>query len=522
MSTTPAWNRRTRTAAALASATLVVLANPSWDLWWLSFVALVPWLLVVRNSTPRQAFWAGWLCGTVAVGWGFWWLYELLTRFGGVPPVVAPAIVLVFGAAQGLQFALPAAFAAWWSRRALPGALWTIPLAWATCEVLLPTIFPMNVAIVWALHPEWIQAAELGGVTAVSFLVLLVNALVTGLVEAAALRPRRALLRPATLAVAVTVAIPLLGRARMQAVDAALADLPTVPVGVVQGNMSIEQMLTPGWPLRILERHQETSAALERSGARLLLWGETAYPGWGFDRSETRDLPSHARGRVRRGFTVPLLFGLVTRDDAHDDPYPWNSAAVLHPDDRLGDRYDKVHLLMFGEYTPLVDPDWFREIFPRAAHLHRGDGPSVLRVDDWRFGPLICYEDVLTGYAAGVADLGIHAFVNFTNDAWFGASSEPVQHLALAIFRAVEHRRALVRAVNTGISAHVEPSGRLAERTPATDPTFDGTNHADGFVTLVRLVAPDLLRTPFGRFGPWGWLALAWLVPVALVIRRPR
>ncbi len=490
-----------RAVAMVATATAAVAANPTFDLWLLSFVALVPWLWATRGLSFWRAFGWGLLAGSVAVFCAFFWLDELLTRFGGVPRVGSIPIVGLFAAAQGLQFAIPAALARTLLDRTSLGAWIVAPLCWVTCEAGLPTIFPMYFAITWAWHPLWIQTAEIGGVTTVSFVILMLNGAIYDLVPDGS--QRRRFCRPAAMALVVgLIGTPLFGAWRLAAVDAALSETRRVKVGVVQGNMSIEQMMTPGWPLKILRKHQDMSTQLELEGAELLVWGETAYPNV-FDRSVATDRPLPHLWRVRRNFQAPLVFGLATVDRASGNPYLWNSAWVLQPDGGLGDRYDKVFLLMFGEYTPLVDPDWFREIFPTAAHLNRGAGPTTLTVNGLTLGPLICYEDILPRYARKVADEGIHAFVNLTNDAWFGQSTEPAQHLALAVFRTVEHRRSMVRAVTTGISAHIDPTGRILRRTALTDPEVDGPQPADGFVEAVAMVEPGDMTTLYARFGEW-------------------
>jgi apolipoprotein N-acyltransferase len=137
--------------------------------------------------------------------------------------------------------------------------------------------------------------------------------------------------------------------------------------------------------------------------------------------------------------------------------------------------YDKVFLMMFGEYVPFYDQiPWFTEIFPEASNFSRGSEPASFPLHtaagDFKLGPLICYEDILPSFARRVAKLGPNAFVNITNDAWFGRTAEPYQHLALAVFRTVEHRLEMVRAVNTGVSAHIDAAGRVLQATESVDP----------------------------------------------------
>src|SRR5205823_7478152 len=117
----------------------------------------------------------------------------------------------------------------------------------------------------------------------------------------------------------------------------------------------------------------------------------------------------------------------------------------------------------------------FTTLFPEASNFNRGSEPARFPLEvggrAYALGPLICYEDILPGFARRVAKLGPNAFVNMTNDAWFGRTAEPYQHLALAVFRSVEHRIEMIRAVNTGVSAHIDAAGRLRDRTESVDPT---------------------------------------------------
>jgi len=155
--------------------------------------------------------------------------------------------------------------------------------------------------------------------------------------------------------------------------------------------------------------------------------------------------------------------------------YPYNTALMMNAAGEVTATYDKVFLMLFGEYIPFYDSiPWFTKVFPEASNFSRGSEPASfpLQVDgrDYRLGPLICYEDILPGFARRVAKLDPNAFINITNDAWFGRTAEPYQHLALAVFRSVEHRIEMIRAVNTGVSAHIDAAGRVLAQTVSVDP----------------------------------------------------
>jgi apolipoprotein N-acyltransferase len=162
-------------------------------------------------------------------------------------------------------------------------------------------------------------------------------------------------------------------------------------------------------------------------------------------------------------------------DAARDNAF--NSAILLDADGRAAGHYDKVRLLAFGEYIPGIETfPWLRKLLPPGTgRFTAGKGPALLNLPGpggrtWKLGPVICYEDILQGFLRGVGQLHPNLLVNLTSDSWFGAATEPWEHLALAVFASVELRVSMVRAVNSGVSAFIDPNGRLVEKTYATDP----------------------------------------------------
>ena len=490
-----------RLVASLLCAACMVLGSPDTSWWWLALVGWVPWLYAIEGLTPKRAFWYGWLTGTITVFWGFIWLTELLEKFAGFGLGPKLFIHLLFAAFQGLQWAAPAAAIVWLVRRTGRDVLLIAPLCWVAGEALLPHVFPSYLALMWCYQPLWLQLAEIGGVTTVGLAQLSINAglyvLLRDYVD------RRSINRAAAATfLGWLIGTPLYGAIRMAQVDAVIAESPKVKVGVVQGNFGIYEWSKSRAKYGILHRLQVESARLVAEGAQVLLWGVTAYPfSHTLPRRAGHDLPVGHQRRVRKLFTAPLIFGVVT-SDPRVSPYAWNTAMVLHGDGRLGDTYDKVFPLYFGEYVPLVDPAWYLKMVPAASYINPGDKPGVLEVDGMRFGPLICYEDILPRFARQTAAEGIHAFVNLTNDSWFGKSKEQFQHMGLAVLRTIENRRALLRSVNAGTSVYVDPNGRIVHQTEVTDPDTSETGPlpSDGFVAEVPLI--DLAyRTPYTRTG---------------------
>lgn len=491
-------------AAGLALSTfsgcLWFLSCTPFDLSALSWVAMVPLLFVVdRASTCRRASLLCWLAGTVAVGGGFYWMIELLRRFAELPLPLNVLLYLVFSAYQGSIFLL----FGWMvrtirHRRAYPMAL-LAPLAMATSELLVPMLFPFHVAIVQAWHPLVIQISDLAGPIGVTALLMVVNGAVYDL-----LTQRRKAWKSAIAAAVILVAELAYGHFRIRHFDAASAVAPKLAIGVVQPNLAYNKkgLYHPEEAAGQLAALQEQSRELEKSGAQVIVWSETAYP-YSLPRDFQEDFPESDSRRIRRGFSTPTVVGVLTGSEAGSDLH--NSAILIDQEGRQAGRYDKMVLLPFGENVPGEEYfPWLGNILPAGfGGFKAGKGPTVLplRTADggsWRLGAAICYEDIIPGLLRRLGALHPHLLVNLTNDSWYGARAEPWQHLALAVFGSIEQRTGMVRAVNSGISAFIDANGRVVQKTEAIDPYVDPRPAESTLATLPLLEAGGTVYAKVG------------------------
>ncbi|MGM0574547.1 MAG: apolipoprotein N-acyltransferase [Myxococcota bacterium] len=226
-------------------------------------------------------------------------------------------------------------------------------------------------------------------------------------------------------------------------------------------------------------------------------------------------LPEADRGAVQRGFTAPVVFGAITWErrtpgDPDSRRLLYNTAVLLDETGRVVGMYDKVYLLVFGEYIPFGDTfPVFYEWIPESSRFEAGHEVKVFDWDGKRVGVMVCYEDILPEFANRLAARDPQLLLNLTNDAWFGRTSEPYLHLALSRMRSVESRRTLLRSTNTGVSAVIDPVGRLVEQTDLDEP--------DTVLATVPLMTMDTL---YGRVGDlFAQVLLAW-VTALVVIRR--
>jgi apolipoprotein N-acyltransferase len=482
------------------SGCLWFLAVAPFDQAYLAWIASVPVIIAIERTTNwRRALFLGWWAGVIETAGGFYWLIEVMQRFADFPWIGAAPIFLLFCAARALIFLVFTAIVLAVRRNLkLPMAL-LAPLAMVSGELLIPQIFPCGQWISQAWHPLVIQIAEITGPFGVTAVLLMINGALYDVMQG----PRAARWSaPASLA--LLAAVLIFGATRMRQVDAAIAAAPHLMIGLVQPNFAYTANgeVSREDTLHQLTALQQQSQRLQRVGAELLLWSEGSYP-IALPRDFRVDFSPDSLARIRRGFDVPTIIGAAMYDEVHNDAY--NSAVLLDSLGKVSGLYDKVRLLAFGEYIPGIDAfPWLRKFLPEGAgQFNAGNGPAVLPLpgragQTWRVAPVICYEDILSGYLQRVGQLRPNLLVNLTSDSWFGADTEPWEHLALSVFASVELRVSMVRAVNSGVSALIDPNGRVVKKTYADDPYLHPRD-SDGVLVSTPIMTPP--PTLFSRVG---------------------
>jgi len=308
----------------------------------------------------------------------------------------------------------------------------------------------------------------------------------------------------------LVVGVPMWGRWRA----AALARRPpagALRVALAQGNVEQEHKWDPAYQDETLARYRALTAEAAARRAHLVVWPETATPFFFQEPGPRRDAVLETA--EKNG--VYLLFGSPAfRQDPSGAIQELNRVYLVSPAGRELATYDKMQLVPFGEYVPYAHVLFFvRRIVEAVGDLVPGLVPTVFRVPAARFGVAICYEDVLPGVTRRFVAAGADFLVNVTNDAWYGPTSAPHQHLAQATFRAIEGRVPLVRAANTGISAVIDVDGRIRWRGPLFEP-----------LAHVEQISWPGVRTFYTRFGDvFAWAcALASLAAIGYGAARGR
>jgi len=508
---------------ATLSGCLWFLAVAPFDFSALAWIAALPMLLAVdRAGSYQRALFLGWWAGMVETAGGFYWLIDVTQRFAGFAWWGGALVLLAFCATRAVIFLLFTALLCAIRRRArLPMAL-LAPITLVGSEFVIPQIFPCGQWISQAWHPLVIQIAELTGPFGVTALLMLVN----GALYDLALDGRGARVSAAS-AAALLAASLTFGAVRIRQVDELVARAPRLKVGLVQPNFaySVSGDSSPDELVRQLTALQAESRRLQDAGAELVVWSEGSYPVT-LPREFVADFPAESPAMIRRGLKIPELIGADMYDDIHEDAF--NSAILLADDGRAVGRYDKVRLLAFGEYIPGVEAfPWLRKLLPPGAGLFTaGNGPGVMTLREpggrsFRLGPVICYEDILPGFLRGVGQLHPDLLVNLTSDSWFGADTEPYEHLALSVFASVELRASMVRAVNSGISALIDPNGRVLRKTYTDDP-YRHPHAPDGIVVDAPAIAGGhTVFVAVGNLFAWSCMA-ATAVLLGYAIRTGR
>ena len=474
---------------------LLFLGYVGFDQFYLEWICLVPVLWAIRDQTPKRAFLLGWIAGIVAHSGGFYWIVTMMVQFADAPVPLAVLALLGLAAANGLVFA----FWAWGTRLITRDTGWSIawvsPVLWTAAEKFWPEVFPNYLgASQYKLLPIT-QIADLAGILGVTFLLIYVNTAIYMMLDRLRTKEKRPW-QPAVVLVAVLAAVLVYGAVRINMVDKSAARAKTLKVGVVQtnrgaGDKHIEADL-------FLREHQDMSLALAKAQPLdIIVWPESIL-GMQLPSREGM-LPS----ALMDGLKAPLLFGAVIQTREEGEVRLYNSAVLADGSGRIAGTYDKTVLVPFGEYIPFGDVfPQFYSWSPYSGRFWKGRITEPLLLNNHVLSVNICYEDIFPTHVRmlmqGGKDRRIpEVLFNVTNDSWYGDTIEPLEHLVLASFRSIENRRPLVRATNTGISAIVDPAGRITSRTPQWQRA-----------SLTASVPLMQGRTVYGMLGDWlGWIS---------------
>src|SRR4051812_22348969 len=499
---------------------VVIFPVPNWN--FLCWISLAPLLVALMHaargsagkpvSAMHRGFVLGWLSGIIFYAGSCYWVYHVMSMYGGLSAPVAVGVLVLFCLYVGLIHGLFGALLTFvasrpnWGQR---GLILAAPFLWVATEFFRARVFGFPWDLLGTVLVDNIPLSRIASVTGVyglSFEIMLMNAALVAILYGR--RERRI----PTLAAAVLIIGIVETGTYMEPPKA----IPTGTARLVQQNISLDQHWTP-------ETYQQTLLELKRISIPkpgegmpgdplpdLVIWPESPAPFFANDaryRQTLSTIATEAHAYVLAGTLGVLRDGDVSRI--------YNSAELVAPNGDWLARYDKIHLVPFGEYVP------FQTLLSFAKKLTRevggfvpGSQRLVLPVHSYRLGTFICYESVFPDEVREFAKDGAGLFVNISNDGWFGETGAPQQHLRLARMRAIENNRWVLRSTNTGITASIDPYGRVVQQ--ARRNARVGVDVPYGVITST---------TFYTRHGEWfAWFCVitcAIIAGLALLVRRP-
>ena len=478
--------------AALLSVSAIglALAFPRTDWDGVVWLLVAPVILTALSRAPRAALGWGWLFGTVFFLVLLRWLGYTFGVYSAIPWPLTWVPILALAAYCGLYVGGFAWAVSWIGRRRAPGlALAAAPFLWVAGEWVRSHLlggFPWGtLGYSQYLRLPIIQIAELGGVHAVSFVLVAVNAAAAGCL----VLPWRGALTGALACGALLAATLGFGTAR-------LATPPRpgeVTVAIMQPAIEQPLKFDPTYVATTLGIYSSLTRRASAEHPQLVVWPETAVA------TPLRRDPGLVDGLIdlARTLRVALLVGSIDVNDT--TPPKLTNSAFLLTEHGVVERYDKIHLVPFGEFVPFSSLLGFiRGWAEFISELEPGSNAVVFQGPPAPFGVVICYEGIFPELVREFVRGGARLIVNMTNDAWFGRTDGPWQHLAMYPLRAVEHRTAVVRAANTGVSAFIAPTGQILRRLSLSRRAI-----------MVERLPLRSGETLYSKFGEWlAYLAL--------------
>ena len=439
----------------------------------------------LRATSGINAFKFGWLAGLLSATGLYYWMVIPVQTYGGLPWFIALPCPVLLAAFMSIYYGL-FSLGMYYAGRQITGIPLCIlaGLSWASMEMLMGTIlsgFPwINLASAFAPWPFAIQGASVIGSYGLS------GILATLAIACLLYSTYRSTL---WLSVGLIVILTGFGFYRGLTFD---TGIPDYTVSIAQGNVDQGMKWIPKYQAQTIKKYVKiTLDAISKHKPKVVIWPETAMPFYLQDESPFRKAVQILAQDSKTSIITGSPAYRIT--DKKTNKYVlFNRAWLMDETGRTVQSYDKEHLVPFGEYMPLEEWMPFEKLVQAAGNFAPGEDNKPLVLNGVALGMLICYEAIFPELAQKQVERGANALLNISNDAWFGDTSAPKQHLNLSIMRAVEQGRWLVRCTNTGISAFVDPVGRIT----ALGTQFQAES-------LSAKIAPLETKTIYHRIFPW-------------------
>jgi len=459
---------------AILSGLMLTAAFPNIGFSGTAWIALLPLLWVVNRRKPSTAFRAGFIAGLAHYLTLMYWLVYTMHTYGGLPWLLSFPVLFLLASYLALYTAVFSAGVSVLCTTAMRRMFWP-PVLWVALEYTRS--FLMS-GMPWELlgysqyrRIHLIQIADISGVYGVSFLIVLVNSTLFVCLDFLNTRrldrqnriPFSASACALLICIAAFAGTWAYGARQIRTMDQKISVAPVSRVSVIQANVDQSIKWDPAFQRSTTETYITLSKQAKSEHPDLIVWPETATP---FYLQQDIGLTAKIRNAVQ-STGASFLIGSPSFMQRQDLVEYFNSAYLVSSNGMIREKYDKSHLVPFGEYVPC------KKLLPFVDKMVAGigdftPGPQgcTLSWESMKLGVQICFEIIFPDLSRKAVKNGAQMLINITNDAWFGKSAAPYQHFSMAVFRAVENKRCLVRSANTGISGLIDPIGRIVTATP--------------------------------------------------------
>ncbi|MBU4010487.1 MAG: apolipoprotein N-acyltransferase [Proteobacteria bacterium] len=505
--------------SAVISGVLLTASFPKTGLSWIAWLALVPLLSAINNLKFKQSFKLGLLTGLVHYLTLLYWLSYTMGTYGHLPVYLSIPILFLFSLYLSLYIAIFSGLISKLCFKPLH-LFFLFPVLWVCIEYIrsnLFTGFPWEL-IAYSQYKSLhiIQVSDILGPYGVSFLLALSNAAFFAsflFLTKIAWQEKRVSFKDAVISMLVFIFIFTgcwyYGKYRINKIDETASGSENIRISVIQGNIEQSEKWDPAFQLSTINKYINLSRSVKADKPDLVVWPETAAPFYFLYDTGLSRLVQDLVSEVNSSFLIGSP-SFITNDDKIEY---YNSAYMLGPDEKVTGKYDKSHLVPFGEYVPLKKwLPFIGKIVENVGDFNSGKKGSTISLNGNSIGVLICYELIFPYLARAQVKNGADLLVNMTNDAWYGTTSAPYQHFSMAVFRAVENRRTLVRAANTGISGFIDPAGRIIESTNLFEDV--------AITRKVPILTGITFYTRFGDLFAFACLAIATIIGLVKFIKN--
>ncbi len=449
---------------SILSGVLLTASFPPGRLEWTVWFALVPLLVSITNESPRNAFKLGMISGIAHYLTLMYWIIVVLHSYGGLNYLLSLGALLLLSLYLSLYLGLFSLLIIY-----LRDSRFQLLLSASTWVGLEYIRAKFMTGLPWCLlgysqfnHLTLIQIADLVGVYGLSFLIAAGNILIYFLFFDQRRPFQKKILRWDTAIILLTIIATIIyGDFRLQVYRDSQKGKTGIRTAIIQGNIDQSLKWDPAFQIQTITRYHKLTRATYPYTPNLIVWPETAVPLYFQDTTPLSVKVSHIPAELN----APLIFGSPSyeREDAIIKYY--NRVYLLSSKGTISGFYDKVHLVPFGEYVPLKKFfPFINRLVQAAGDFASGKEVRPLSLYNISAGILICFEGIFPELSRSQIKNGANILVNVTNDAWYGMTSAPHQHLCMSIFRAVENRRWLIRSANTGFSVFIDPRGKMTKK----------------------------------------------------------